>query len=98
MQDFWTLDLSSTTLWIIIGFIGQALFMMRFFAQWVASNKARKSVIPISFWYFSIGGSLVLLIYAIHRQDPVFIVGQALAFFIYVRNLTFIARPPRNDD
>ena len=78
--------------WILIGFAGQALFMMRFIVQWIASEKAKKSVIPDLFWYFSIGGGLVLLSYAIYRGDPVFIFGQALGFFIYMRNLYFVLR------
>ena len=76
--------------WIILGFFGQALFTMRFLVQWIASEKAQKSVIPLSFWFFSIGGGVLLLIYAIYKGDPVFIVGQGLGVFIYVRNLWLI--------
>jgi len=75
---------------LILGFAGQILFFMRFFVQWVSSEKHKKSVIPVSFWYFSIGGSSLLLTYAIIRRDPVFIVGQAAGFLIYFRNLYFI--------
>ena len=75
---------------LILGFAGQILFFMRFFVQWVYSEKHKKSVIPVSFWYFSIGGSSLLLMYAIIRRDPVFIVGQAAGFLIYFRNLYFI--------
>ena len=64
-------------IWIAVGFAGQALFFGRFFVQWLASERARRSVIPTAFWYFSIGGGLVLTAYAIYRRDPVFIVGQA---------------------
>lgn len=78
--------------WLIVGFVGQALFSMRFLLQWVQSERAKKSVIPIAFWYFSLGGSLVLLAYAIHRQDPVFILGQAAGIVIYLRNLFLISR------
>lgn len=77
-------------IWLAIGFLGQALFFMRFFVQWVASEKQKKSVIPEAFWYFSIGGAVILLAYAIWRQDPVFILGQSTGFLIYVRNLYFI--------
>ncbi|MEM7178194.1 MAG: lipid-A-disaccharide synthase N-terminal domain-containing protein [Pseudomonadota bacterium] len=77
-------------IWIMVGLGGQVLFMMRFMLQWLASEKARRSVIPISFWWFSIGGAAILLAYAIHRADPVFILGQSLGFFIYARNLWFI--------
>lgn len=79
-------------LWFIVGFAGQALFSLRFFVQWIASEKKKESVIPVSFWYFSIGGGLVLLAYSIYRKDPVFIVGQSLGVLIYARNLYFIHR------
>jgi lipid-A-disaccharide synthase-like uncharacterized protein len=74
-----------------LGFAGQALFFMRFFVQWLYSEKHRRSMIPTSFWYFSIGGSFLLLIYAILRRDIVFTVGQATGFLIYFRNLWLIA-------
>lgn len=78
--------------WVIVGFLGQAMFSLRFLIQWLASERAQKSVIPVAFWYFSILGSLILLIYAIHRKDPVFIVGQSVGSFIYFRNLVLIKR------
>jgi len=77
---------------IVVGFAGQGLFAMRFIIQWLSSEKQAKSVIPIAFWYFSIGGGAVLLLYAIWRQDPVIICGQGLGLFIYLRNLYFIRR------
>jgi lipid-A-disaccharide synthase-like uncharacterized protein len=76
--------------WLVIGFGGQALFMARFLVQWLVSERERRSVIPISFWYFSIVGALVLLVYALHRRDPVFIAGQLLGVLIYLRNLHLI--------
>jgi lipid-A-disaccharide synthase-like uncharacterized protein len=76
--------------WLVIGFGGQALFMARFLVQWLVSERERRSVIPISFWYFSIVGALVLLVYALHRRDPVFIAGQVLGVLIYLRNLHLI--------
>lgn len=79
-------------LWVLIGLFGQFLFSMRFFVQWVASERKKQSVIPISFWYLSIAGSAVLLLYAIRREDPVFILGQAFGTFVYVRNLMLIYR------
>jgi lipid-A-disaccharide synthase-like uncharacterized protein len=82
-------------LWVAVGFLGQALFFMRFFVQWLASEKRKESVIPIAFWYFSIGGGLVLLTYAIYRQDPVFIVGQGSGLFVYLRNLFLIRQKER---
>jgi len=78
--------------WLIVGFVGQFLFFMRFFIQWLASERQKKSVIPITFWYFSIGGSLMLLTYALVRKDPVFIVGQSMGLLIYSRNLFLIAQ------
>ncbi len=84
--------MNSFSFWLIVGFSGQILFSLRFFVQWLASEKQQKSVIPVSFWYFSIAGSFLLLSYAIHRQDPVFIVGQSLGFVIYIRNLVLIDR------
>jgi lipid-A-disaccharide synthase-like uncharacterized protein len=77
-------------LWLIIGFTGQALFSMRFIVQWIYTERLRRSVIPLAFWYFSVAGGVTLLAYAIHRKDPVFIVGQGAGLFIYLRNLYFI--------
>ena len=76
--------------WIIVGLLGQAVFAARFLIQWIASERARKSVIPVTFWFASIVGSLVLLAYSIHRHDPVFILGQAAGLLIYSRNLALI--------
>ena len=76
--------------WIILGFIGQAMFTMRFLVQWVASEKKKESVIPVSFWYFSLAGGLILLAYAIYRMDPVFILAYLPGNFIYFRNLYLI--------
>ena len=75
---------------IIIGFGGEALFAARFVIQWLSSENAGRSVIPVAFWYFSISGGLVLLTYAIWRQDPVIIAGQSVGVLIYARNLYFI--------
>jgi lipid-A-disaccharide synthase-like uncharacterized protein len=76
--------------WVILGFVAQAFFTMRFMVQWIASERARKSVVPVAFWFFSIGGGLLLLIYALYRRDPVFIAGQALGLVVYIRNVYFI--------
>jgi lipid-A-disaccharide synthase-like uncharacterized protein len=81
-----------STLWLGIGFLGQALFSLRFLVQWWRSEHAGESVVPIAFWYLSLGGGLVLLFYAIHRRDPVFALGQATGVFIYLRNLQLIRR------
>ena len=78
--------------WVIIGMIGQFMFTMRFMLQWVESEKAKKSVIPVSFWIFSILGGSIVLAYAIHKEDPVFILGQGAGLLIYFRNLYFVLR------
>lgn len=79
-------------LWLAIGFLGQVMFSMRFLIQWVYSERQRRSVIPVAFWYFSVAGGSLLLTYAIYRMDPVFILGQAGGLLIYGRNLYFIWR------
>lgn len=79
-------------LYLVLGFVGQAMFSMRFIVQWIASEKAGKSVVPLLFWIFSIAGSSILLWYAIYRQDPVFILGQSAGLLIYFRNLHLIRR------
>jgi lipid-A-disaccharide synthase-like uncharacterized protein len=82
--------------WILVlGFSGQALFASRFLVQWLHSEREGRSVIPVSFWYLSLGGSAVLLTYAILRHDPVFILGQTTGSLIYLRNLALIRRESR---
>lgn len=76
--------------WVLFGLAGQLLFTARFLVQWIASERARQSVIPVAFWYFSMAGGVVLLSYAIYRRDPVFVLGQSLGVFIYARNLWLI--------
>lgn len=80
--------------WVILGFVAQAFFTMRFVVQWIASERARQSVIPVAFWFFSIGGGILLLVYALYRKDPVFIAGQAFGLFVYARNLYFVLTNP----
>ncbi|WP_032838857.1 MULTISPECIES: lipid-A-disaccharide synthase N-terminal domain-containing protein [Fusobacterium] len=75
---------------MILGFLGQIFFSLRFVVQWIASERNKKSVVPLSFWILSILGSSLLLIYAIYRRDPVFILGQAPNLLIYFRNLWLI--------
>ncbi|HET9413426.1 MAG TPA: lipid-A-disaccharide synthase N-terminal domain-containing protein [Pseudolabrys sp.] len=77
---------------ILIGYIAQMLFAMRFVVQWIASERAGRSVVPMAFWIFSIGGGVMLLGYALYRKDPVFIIGQAFGVFVYLRNLQFVLR------
>jgi lipid-A-disaccharide synthase-like uncharacterized protein len=76
--------------WVVLGFVAQGFFTMRFLVQWIASERARASVIPVAFWFFSIAGGLLLLVYALYRRDPVFIAGQAFGLIVYLRNLYFI--------
>jgi lipid-A-disaccharide synthase-like uncharacterized protein len=78
--------------WVLLGLVAQALFTMRFLVQWIASERAGRSIIPVAFWLFSIGGGLSLLIYALYRKDIVFIIGQAFGVFVYLRNLQFVLR------
>ena len=78
--------------WAALGFLAQGLFSARFLVQWIASERARRSIIPIAFWWFSIGGGILLFIYSLHRRDPVFIVGQGGGLLIYVRNVMFVLR------
>lgn len=77
-------------LWVIWGLVAQLMFTMRFVVQWIASERARRSIVPIAFWFFSLAGGTLLLTYAIVRQDPVFILGQSLGLLIYIRNLWLI--------
>jgi lipid-A-disaccharide synthase-like uncharacterized protein len=84
--------MDTSSLWLAVGFLGQGLFSARFILQWIVSEKRRKSVTPVAFWYFSLAGGVILLSYAIHRRDTVFIVGQAAGLIVYVRNLMLITR------
>jgi lipid-A-disaccharide synthase-like uncharacterized protein len=78
--------------WVLLGYAGQALFSMRFIVQWLASERAGRSVIPVAFWFFSIGGGILLFVYALYIRDPVFILGQGFGLFVYLRNLYFVLR------
>lgn len=82
--------------WLGLGFFAQGLFSLRFLVQWIASERAGRSVVPLAFWYLSIAGSTLLLLYAIHRMDPVFILGQSAGIFIYSRNLYLIYKNRRH--
>ena len=88
--------MESNTYWLAVGFLGQGFFSMRFIWQWLYSEYRKRSIIPIAFWYFSLLGGTTLLIYAIHRQDPVFIVGQGAGLVIYSRNLYLIYKSRRS--
>ncbi len=76
--------------WVMFGLGGQLLFTARFLVQWIASERAGRSTVPLAFWYFSLSGGIVLFTYAVYRADPVFILGQSLGVFIYSRNLYLI--------
>lgn len=78
--------------WLVVGLAGQIAFGSRFLLQWLASERAKRSVVPTAFWWLSVGGSILLLAYAIHREDPVFILGQSTGALIYLRNIFLVRR------
>lgn len=90
--------MTSSAIWLAVGFLGQAMFSGRFLVQWLVSEARRESVIPVAFWWFSIAGGVTLLAYAIWRQDPVFITGQAFGLLVYARNLMLIQRKSAHGD
>ena len=99
MQELWTVftvyvaNLTvGEALWIGIGFLGQALFFSRWIVQWIASERQAESQMPLAFWYMSLAGGVIVLSYAIYRKDPVFIAGQSVGAFVYLRNLMLIYR------
>ena len=99
--ELWAKDekekkMSTDQIWLIVGFIGQTVFASRFLIQWIVSERASKSIIPNIFWWISLAGSMILLSYAIHKLDPVFIMGQSCGFLIYSRNLYLIKKEGKN--
>lgn len=84
--------MSTEAFWLAVGFLGQAFFSARFLVQWIASERARRSVVPTAFWFLSLGGGAGLFAYALYRRDPVFIAGQGVGLLIYLRNLVLIRR------
>lgn len=78
--------------WVVLGLTAQLSFSARFIVQWIASEKAGRSYVPVVFWYLSITGGALLLAYAIYRQDVVFILGQSMGLLVYARNLVLIHR------
>ena len=82
----------SLTPWAAVGFCGQAIFATRFLVQWISSERAGRSVIPMAFWFFSMGGGLMTLVYGIAKREPVIIVGQSMATIIYIRNIMLIVK------
>src|SRR5437660_530872 len=81
--------------WVMIGYVAQIMFTMRFVVQWIASERAGRMVVPIAFWFFSIAGGVLLFVYALYIRDPVFILGQGFGVFVYGRNLYFELRDRR---
>jgi lipid-A-disaccharide synthase-like uncharacterized protein len=82
-------------IWLAIGLLGQTMFMMRFIVQWIHSERHKKSIVPVSFWYLSLVGGLIVLAYGIHRAEPVIILGQLPGTLVYTRNLMLIHRSKR---
>ena len=89
--------MSAEQIWLVVGFIGQSIFSARFTVQWIASERARRSVMPLAFWFLSLGGGVTLLAYALYRRDPVFIAGQGVGLIVYSRNLYLIYRARRQE-
>lgn len=88
--EFFKVETRAELIWVILGLGAQLLFSMRFIIQWIASEREKRSVVPEAFWWFSILGGVTLLAYAIHRKDPVFIMGQSIGVVIYLRNLWLV--------
>jgi lipid-A-disaccharide synthase-like uncharacterized protein len=89
------MNIDIPAMWLAVGFLGQALFSARFILQWIASEREKRSIVPVAFWWFSLLGGITLLTYAIHRRDPVFILGQSAGLIVYLRNLYFVRREAR---
>jgi lipid-A-disaccharide synthase-like uncharacterized protein len=87
---FYDVFVAKFDVWLAFGLVAQLLFAARFLVQWIASERAGKSVVPMAFWFFSIGGGLMTLIYGIVKREPVIILGQLLANIIYIRNVMLI--------
>src|SRR3990167_9889550 len=90
LGQWWATTSATEITWLAVGFIAQLMFSMRFIVQWIASERARRSIVPETFWYFSLFGGALLLAYAVYRLDPVFMLGQAMGLVIYARNIYFI--------
>lgn len=90
LTEWWSATPTTEIVWLGLGFMAQLMFSMQFIVQWIASERARRSIVPETFWYFSLVGGAMLLAYAIYRLDPVFIMGQAMGLVIYSRNIYFI--------
>ncbi len=98
LSQWWADKSAAELVWLGVGLFAQLMFSMRFLIQWIATERARASIVPETFWYFSFLGGLMLLSYAIHRMDPVFIIGQATGQIIYSRNIYFIWQGKKVDE
>lgn len=90
IAQWWDALTATEFVWLIVGFGGQGMFTLRFLVQWISAERARRSVVPESFWYCSLVGAVAMMAYGIHRADPVIMVGQLTGFIVYFRNLYFI--------
>jgi lipid-A-disaccharide synthase-like uncharacterized protein len=90
LSQWWAQVERVELVWLAFGFAAQAMFFMRFVLQWIASERVKRSFVPATFWYFSFAGGLMLFIYAVHRADPVIMLGQLMGLFIYARNIYLI--------
>jgi lipid-A-disaccharide synthase-like uncharacterized protein len=90
LAAWWAASSTTEIVWLVVGFLAQLMFSMRFVIQWIASERARRSIVPETFWYFSIAGGAMLFAYAVYRMDPVFILGQGSGLLIYARNIQMI--------
>lgn len=95
---WWDGHSTADIVWLGIGFLAQALFTMRFVVQWIASERAKRSIVPMAFWYFSVVGGLLLFAYAVYKVDPVFILGQGGGLLVYIRNIQMIRQHRRPGD
>lgn len=88
---------TSDLVWLGLGVIAQLMFSLRFIIQWLVSEKAKRSVMPTAFWWFSLIGGLMLLAYGVHRGEPIIILGQGLGIIVYIRNLMLVHQGRKTD-
>jgi lipid-A-disaccharide synthase-like uncharacterized protein len=90
LNEWWAAVSGIDAVWIVFGLAAQGMFFLRFLLQWIASERVKRSIVPETFWYFSLAGGLMLFLYAVHRADPVIMIGQLTGLFIYARNISLI--------
>jgi lipid-A-disaccharide synthase-like uncharacterized protein len=95
LAQWWASTSTTELTWLAVGLLAQLMFSMRFLVQWIASERAKQSIVPEMFWYFSVAGGAMLFAYATYRLDPVFMLGQGTGLLIYARNIQFILRGKR---